>query len=347
MLKKYSGAEILYGILFFIMHIAIEVVSYMLLYLKFSTYVAVFIIFIYDFFAFVPQLIIGEWHNKHKETNVGYIGLIFFIIAIVLIKTNNYVIYILAILFLSFGNAILHECGAIAVASVSERNIFPSALFVSGGTIGIVIGTYLASVNVSVNVLFIFVAIILAILFFTEKTWCKEDVRYIDVNAANLDCGPKVVLFVAFVVVMLRSYMGFVVPISWKETFFHTIVLSLGLGIGKALGGYLCDVIGYRKVGFISTIACVPFIALGNKYMFLSLVGLLLFSMTMSVTYAMALSVIKRNPGVAFGVTTIGLFAGALPLFFFRFSTTANLIIIVALSLLCYILLKITLKGDL
>ena len=346
MLKKYSSAEILYGILFFTMHIAIEVVSYMLLYLKFSTYVAVFIILIYDFFAFVPQLIIGEWHNKHKETNVGYVGLIFFIIAIVLIKTNNYIIYVLAILFLSFGNAILHECGAIAVASVSERNIFPSALFVSGGTMGIVIGTYLASANASVNVLFIFVAIILAILFFTDKTWCKEKVSYIDVNVVNIDCGPKVILLVAFLVVALRSYMGFVVPISWKETFFHTVILTLSLGIGKALGGYLCDVIGYRKVGFISTIVCVPFIIFGNKYMFLSLIGLLLFSMTMSVTYAMALSVIKKNPGVAFGVTTIGLFAGAFPLFFFRLSPILNLIIVV-MSVMCYMLLRVTLAGDL
>ena len=345
--KRYSSIEIFYGILFFVVHICIEVISYMLLYLKFSTFVALSIILLYDYFAFVPQLIIGNWHNKHKTINIGYIGLIFFNVSIVLINTTNNVVYILAVLLLSFGNAILHECGAIAVASVSKKNIFPSALFVSGGTIGIVIGTYLARIHASVNVLFIFVAIILIILALTDKTWCKENVSYIDVNVVNFNYRPVMILIVAFVVVMLRSYMGFVAPITWKETFFHTVILSLSLGIGKALGGYLCDVTSYRIVGFISTLLCIPFIIFGSSNMFLSLLGLLLFSMTMSITYAMALSVIKNNPGVAFGVTTIGLFAGAAPLFFFKLSLHVNVLIIIFMSLLCFFLLQMTLKKDL
>ena len=149
--------EPLYGIVFFVFLLCIEVVSYMLLYLRFGTYVSVYIVLIYDFFAFVPQALIGEIHNKHKAWNVGFIGIIFFTISVLLIKTNNDVIYILAVLLISFANAIMHECGAIAVASVSKKNIFPSALFVSGGTIGIVIGRYLASANASVNYLFIFI----------------------------------------------------------------------------------------------------------------------------------------------------------------------------------------------
>lgn len=346
MLRKYNKIEISYGVLFFIFHLCIEVISYMLLCLKFSHYASAIIILIYDFFAFVPQLIIGEWWNKHRRFNIGYLGIIFFIISIVLIKSSSYGMYILAVTFLSFGNAILHECGAIAVASVSKKNIFPSALFVSGGTIGIVIGTYLAFSKASTQVLFIFVLILLAILFFTDKTWCIEDLSFIDVNIVSIDYGKFIILLVAFLIVMLRSYMGFVVPISWRETFFHTVVLSLSLGIGKAAGGYLCDIIGYRKVGVLSTLISLPFIIIGNKIMFLSLVGLLLFSMTMSITYGMTLSIIKNNPGVAFGVTTIGLFAGALPLFFFKLNEVSNTIIIIIMSLICFVLLHMTLKKN-
>ena len=69
----------------------------------------------------------------------------------------------------------------------------------------------------------------------------------------------------------------------------------------------------------------------------------MLFSMTMSITYAMLLSIIKNNPGVAFGVTTIGLFVGALPLLFLRLSGIANIIVIVAMSIISFILLKNTL----
>lgn len=342
MLKKYSGVEIIYGILFFVVHIAIETISYMLLYLRFKTFVAVLIVLMYDFFAFVPQSLIGEWHNKHKKVDIGYLGTIFLIIAIVLIKTSNQLIYILVVLFLSFGNAILHECGAIAVASVSKKNIFPSALFVSGGTIGIIIGRHLANVSASVNYLFIPVAVIIIILALTDKTWCVENVKYIDMNIANAKCSKYVIFAVAFAIVMVRSYMGFVLPLTWKEKFFHFALLFISLGVGKAFGGYLCDMIGYRTVGFISTILCLPFIILGNKFMLLSLLGVMLFSMTMSVTYAMLLSIIKQNPGVAFGVTTIALFAGVVPMFFVNFSLLTNTIIIVILSIVCFKLINIT-----
>ena len=334
----------IYGIVFFIFHLSIEVISYMLLYLRFGTSVSAYIILIYDFFAFVPQAIFGDIHNKNKKINLGFIAVIFFTISVLLIKTDNNVIYLLAILLISFANAILHECGAIAVATVSKKNIFPSALFVSGGTIGIVIGRYFASNNISINYLFVFIIIILSILTFTDKVWCRDDVSYIDVNIVNVDKSKKIIFVSAFFVLAVRSFMGFVLPLAWKENFFHVVLLSLFLGIGKAWGGYLCDTIGYRKVAFISTVICVPFIILGNRFMLLSLIGIMLFSMTMSITYAMLLSIIKNNPGVAFGVTTIGLFVGVVPLLFTRFNGNINVIIIVVLSLISYLILKLVLK---
>jgi hypothetical protein len=89
----------------------------------------------------------------------------------------------------------------------------------------------------------------------------------------------------------------------------------------------------------------VPLIIIGKDFMFASLFGMLLFSMTMSITYAMALSIIKNNPGVAFGVTTIGLFLGAVPIFFIRFDTFTSMVIVVLLSLISYVLLNISLKN--
>ena len=79
--------------------------------------------------------------------------------------------------------------------------------------------------------------------------------------------------------------------------------------------------------------------------MFASLFGMLLFSMTMSITYAMALSIIKNNPGVAFGVTTIGLFLGVLPLFVIRFDAFSSMVVVVILSLVSYLLLNKSLKD--
>lgn len=345
MQKKYSSIELSYGFLFFIFHLCIEVVSYALFYLRFQSYMVTFFVILYDFFAFCPQLLVGDFYNRNKKTNIGIIGVAFFVAAILLAKFDNFNIYLLSVLLLAIGNAFLHVCGAVATASVSQNKIFPSSLFVAGGTFGIIIGRYLANINVKTYILFIPVLIIVLISIFTSEKWCKSSVKYIDVDIVNEKLSHLVILLIALIVVMVRSYMGFVIPISWKSEFYHSILLFTFLGIGKAIGGLLCDKFGYKFVATISTLLCVPFIIIGKDFMFASLFGMLLFSMTMSITYAMALSIIKNNPGVAFGVTTIGLFLGAVPVFFIKLDALTSMVLVVILSLVSYILLNISLKN--
>ena len=344
MRKEYSGLELLYGFLFFVFHLCIEVVSYALFYSRFQSHIVTFAVILYDFFAFCPQLLIGDLYNRSKKMNIGIIGAALFVAAIFLSKFQNINIYILSILILAIGNAFLHVCGAIAVAVVSKKNIFPSALFVAGGTFGIIIGRSLANSNVNIYYLLIPILIIILISVFTAKRWCKSEVAYIDVDIVNRKYSHLVILLIALTVVMVRSYIGFVIPMNWKSEFYHTILLFTSLGIGKALGGLLCDKFGYRLVATISTLLCVPFIIIGKDFMIASLFGMLLFSMTMSITYAMALSIIKNNPGVAFGITTIGLFLGLLPVLFIEFNAFTSMVIVVILSLISYMLLNISLK---
>lgn len=345
MRKEYSSIDLSYGVLFFVFHLCIEVVSYALFYLRFQSHMVTFFVILYDFFAFCPQLLVGDFYNRNKKTNIGLIGAAFFVAAILLAKFDNFNIYLLSVLLLAIGNAFLHVCGAVATASVSQNKIFPSSLFVAGGTFGIIIGKYLANIKINTYYLFIPILIIVFISIFTAKRWCKSKVEYINVDIINKKYSFAVILLIAIIVVMVRSYMGFVIPINWKSEFYHSILLFTFLGIGKAIGGLLCDKFGYKFVATISTLLCVPFIIIGKDFMFASLFGMLLFSMTMSITYAMALSIIKNNPGVAFGVTTIGLFLGAVPVFFIKFDALTSMVLVVLLSLVSYILLNISLKN--
>ena len=131
MQKKYSSIELSYGFLFLIFHLCIEVVSYALFYLRFQSHMVTFFVILYDFFAFCPQLLVGDFYNRNKKTNIGLIGAAFFVAAILLAKFDNFTIYLLSVLLLAIGNAFLHVCGAIATASVSQNKIFPSSLFVA------------------------------------------------------------------------------------------------------------------------------------------------------------------------------------------------------------------------
>ena len=68
--------------------------------------------------------------------------------------------------------------------------------------------------------------------------------------------------------------------------------------------------------------------------------------MTMSISFAMCLSVMPRNPGMAFGITTAALFMGLVPAFFVKLSPLVNAILIVVCSILCCAILMMTLKRQ-
>ena len=346
MLKKYSLEEIIYGFIFLAFHLCVEVISYMVFFIRFDSFVATFLIILYDFFAFFPQLIIGEWFNKNKNLNIGYIGVILFLISILTINFESNYVYALSIFFLAIGNAMLHVTGAIATASTSSDKILPSALFVSGGSFGIIIGRYLAEIKFNTFILFIPLIVILFICMFTKNKWCKTDVKYIDLNVINKKFSPLLIILISLTVIMIRSYMGFVIDVKWKTEYYHTILLFISLGLGKALGGFICDKFGYRVTVLVSTLCSTPFLFIGRNHMLPSLFGLMLFSMTMSVTYAMILSVIKKNPGVAFGITTIGLFLGVIPVLFVKTSSLTNTVLIIILSIISFVLLNLTICDN-
>ena len=160
------------------------------------------------------------------------------------------------------------------------------------------------------------------------------------------EIGPAVIVFVATLITFVRSFIGYAIPISWNKSVWQTIFLFFMMGIGKAFGGFISDKFGAKKTGILTTLICIPFLIFGENIMSVSIIGVFLFSMTMSITFGMILSVIKNNPGVAFGFTTIGLFLGITPVFVLSISKQINIILIVVLSILSSIGFYCTMRKD-
>ena len=141
-------------------------------------------------------------------------------------------------------------------------------------------------------------------------------------------------------IVIVRAYMGYGIPTSWNKTAIQTVALYFAMGIGKLMGGILSDTFGAKKIALISIIGALPFLLFGDNLMMISLIGVLLFSLTMPITLGILVSVLKRTPGLAFGLTTIGLLLGTLPIFFVRFSTKINCVIILVLTIICVLIIN-------
>lgn len=328
----------LLAISYFSIHFFVEVICFTLA-TKFMNFNDVILLaLIFDFFAFVPQIFCGVINKKLKKLDIGTLGVILMFIGICFFDLTNIKRLKISMIFIGLGNSILHECGAISTVVTGNGKLFPSALFVAGGSFGLVTGKYLSKILESKWFMLIPLICIEIIVLCTNKYWEYEKVKYPKYNLIKKNIAPSIIILVATFITFVRSFIGYAIPISWNKTIWQTFLLFSLMGTGKAFGGYISDKYGAKITGTVTTLLCIPFLASGENQMFISIIGVFLFSMTMSITYGMLLSVIRENPGVAFGFTTIALFLGLMPVFLFgSFGKTCNNILIIILSIISFI----------
>ena len=344
-IKLFGSKEIKTGYLYFYVHFIVEIVCFFYLTRVLNDSPLVWLIpFVYDGLAFVPQSMIGYLSDKYPKINMGLIGVILLVISYLIYGLTNLPIFV-SLIILSLGNAFLHISGAEDTLKSSDGKLSPAAIFVAGGSFGVISGKLLA--KTAINPLFLILPILTIIPFvLLSKTYITKDSNTNKFDYVKESLNSNIVILVAVLVVIIRGYMGYGIPTSWNKTVFQTVLLFCTMGVGKALGGILSDLFGIRKVAVISCLAAIPFLCFGDNNMFVSLIGVMFFSMTMAITLGILVSKLKKKPGLAFGLTTIGLFLGTAPIFFIKISQFANIILIVSASILCAIGLGYMLKGD-
>jgi hypothetical protein len=348
-MSKKNTRPLLPGIMYFYIHFVVEVLSFFFLYSIVGDSLILWLApFIYDILAFIPQILIGALSDRFAKIPFGLIGILLMTIGLCLFGVNSTLPILIIVAIIALGNACVHVNGAEVTLRGSEGKIFPAALFVSGGAFGVITGKLLVGV-VQPWSLIIFAITVIPVIIFAEKyreqtagqkNPCKG------FNYANKSLATWAIAILALFVVAIRGYIGYGIPTSWNKSTIQTVMLFTFMGIGKALGGVLVDKIGVRKTAYLSMLGAIPFLVFGDQNMAISLIGVMFFSMTMAITLAILVSVFPEAPGFAFGITTVGLAIGTLPVFFIKLnSIIINIIMIIVASIICLlIILKITRK---
>ncbi len=329
------------GYLYFYIHFITELVCFYLLHkIHGDSYLLWILPLLYDMLAFVPQSIIGYYSDKHPNVNLGLIG----IIALTISLPIYFILKLpyLAIIVLCLGNALIHVNGAEVTLRSSNGKLASPAIFVGGGSFGVVTGKLLASTHVSYLLIILFSLTMIPFVLLAEyykKDTLKDKNPCKNFNYHNKKMNIKLLIFLAVFIVIVRAYMGYGIPTSWNKTTLETILLFSFMGVGKCLGGIMCDLIGMRKTAIISIVCSLPFLLCGDNIMIVSLFGIMLFSMTMAITLGILVSALKKTPGLAFGLTTIGLFLGTAPIFFVKLhSFESSCLLITSLTIVCLLI---------
>lgn len=336
------------GYLYFYVHMVTEILCFFVLsrVVGDSPFVWIFPL-IYDSLAFMPQGIIGAISDKYPKIPVGIIGTILLVIGVIGCEVNFLPGRFSELIILCLGNAFLHVAGAEVTLRSSEGKLSHSAIFVAGGSFGVIIGKLLGKMPISYCWMCLLGLTMIPFILLGEEYRKENEKPCNNFNYQNEKIKPGIVVILAVLIVIVRGYMGYGIPLSWNKSILQSITLFCIMGTGKALGGILSDLIGMRKVAVLSMLIATPFLIIGDNHMFISLIGVMFFSMTMAVTLGLLTSVLKRKPGIAFGLTTIGLFLGTIPVFFFKIKTgLLNSIMISSLSIICCIIALFIIRKE-
>lgn len=342
---KFDTHGLTAGFLYFYIHFMTETVCFFMLGRYQVSVPKIWLIYLtYNMLAFVPQAVIGRLSDKHRGIPFGVIGLGLLASAVLLEQFIR--LPFLSLTVLCLGNACTHVEGAEITLRVSNGKLSHSAIFVAGGSFGVITGKLLGASSFPAFALLFPIAsavpfALLARTYLPEKDKNTVPCASFRICRDDISGYPAVLMLVA--VVAVRGFMAYGIPTSWNKSTAQTVALFICMGTGKAAGGVLADMFGARKTVLVSAAAALPFLLFGDRNMAVSLTGVLLFSMTMSITLGGLVSVLPAAPGLAFGLTTTGLFLGCLPVFFFRVkSLVINCVMLTVLTALCLVCLHLT-----
>ena len=340
------------SILWFFIHFALEVICFQF-YTQFfaSLEIAALMALLYDILAFFPQFFIGGLSEKLPKLPIGLLGAVMVLLGGLGAFFDTDIIRMTGFFVLSAGNAFVHVGGAKATLFTCKNKIAPSAVFVSGGSFGIITGKLLGANDkpFAIGFLIMFAGSIL--IYFADRLCEKAQMSHPDIKMADIRKNTGVVILLAFFVVSVRGLMSYSIPTSWNKTALQSICLYAMMGIGKGLGGILSDKFGAKKTALISTALSLPLLILGGNIMWVSLIGVALFSMTMATTLGILVSAAPKHPLMAYGVTTTGLLAGTIPAFYpavNRFISNIGflaVLTVVCFAALCYIMAPDKIKN--
>ncbi len=267
-------------------------------------------IFLYDFFAFAFQLPFGILADKlNKNAIVSAIGCLLIIVAYCINPFG-----ILACIVAGIGNALFHVGGGIDVLNIADKKAAFPGIYVATGAMGLFLGAKCEYLGISHNYFMIVALAISAIaLLWLYKYAKKNNVNNAEPELKTITNKEQIIMYCILLTICIRGNLGLIMNFEWKSNFVIGLITVSAVVLGKILGGIIGDIFGWKKVGTISLIVSAVLFIFAFDNMICGIIAILLFNMTMPITLTALSNTFDKNKGMAFGLTTVALFIGAVP----------------------------------
>ena len=260
---------------------------------------------IYNSLAFGLQFVFGFAADKFKRYDgFAIFGCLLLILGIFLYKSP-----LAAMIVMGVGNALFHVGGGVIALEAGNGRAKLSGLFVAPGAVGLFLGTLLSSVKGFNTIWLSFLPLIgIALMLFITP---RNEVQKIYKNEAKTPVYIAIVLLI-LISICIRSFVGLGYDFAAKNSMPMLFTFVFAIALGKAVGGFLADKFGMYNVAVIGLLLSIPLL----KYGFvpqLAILGMFFFNLTMPITMTALANMMPKFKGFSFGLTTLALLIGYLP----------------------------------
>jgi len=251
-----------------------------------------------------------------------------------------------ALMFFSVGNALYHVGAGSLVLTLPEKKATFSGIFVAPGAMGLAIGTTLAASGAHLP-LILFPLVLLVLCGLVYVVGMPDFIRIKQVSTgvkANVRLLLFLLILLVLVTISIRSLVGLSMNYPWKQDQWLVYGLLAAVEGGKVVGGILADKYGLMKTGVLSLLLSTVLLSFYATVPALAIPGVFLFNFSMPVTLIAILNLLPAYRGLTFGLTTMALYIGGLPVLLGRNEWMYNPLIGFALILLSTITLFIAIR---
>lgn len=298
---------------------------------------------LYNFIAFAGQLpvgMFGDWLQRNQYMVAA--GLL--CLLSVYVGTGFGLPLLPAVLLLGVGNACFHVGGGREAMAYRENACQPVGIFVATGAFGVFGGKWVAGQGMNwIPTMMVVLGIALLLqLVLCYMTTVKNQIKQSISFQPEKGSWSLLLAVCCILVVILRSFAGTIFHFSWSSGWL-ALLMTVGIVLGKAVGGVLADRFGIRPTVLVS-LTCSALLFLGaNAVPVMGLLAVFLFNMTMPITLSLLGMQFPSAKGTAFGALTFAIFIGLIPSYFCNSSQFSKPWIYLLLSAASLVLLYVPL----
>ena len=220
----------------------------------------------------------------------------------------------IAIIIAGIASAGIHVTGGAVCLQVNEGRSGPLGVFTAPGVVGLALGGFLGKMSTIYLLIPLFFIVLLAMMIFLYKipAYQAQDKKRSELDAHDWN------MMSILLVMCFRSFIYDLVNNTGLKFENGALILGISAFGGKLIGGYLADIIGWKKYVYFSLPLAFLLLQFGSENLYCLAFGIACLQSSVPLTLMMMAKSLPRFPATATALS-LGTSVAIAGLFFYYY----------------------------